>query len=157
MDSVSFEKELVNILDFWAYEAYDQDSGLFFGRIDNEGNTFNEAPLGSVLYTRILWSFSAKYAYTKKPIYKERALQSYKVIKSYFFDQEYGGLYWSVLPNGEPLERRKQIYAQAFGIYALAELYKIEPNEVILNDAIELFNLIERHSYDTEYNGYIDA
>lgn len=157
MDSASFEKELVNILDFWAYNAYDQDSNLFFGRIDNEGNIFAKEPLGSVLYTRILWSFSAGYSYTRNPIYKERALQSYKVIKDYFFDPKYGGLYWSVAPNGEPLEQRKQIYAQAFGIYALVELYKIEPNKVILNDAIELFNLIESHSYDIDNKGYIDA
>src|SRR5690554_5958720 len=100
MDSVSFEKELVNLLDFWTYNAYDRDSNLFFGRIDNEGNTFAREPLGSVLYTRILWSFSAGYSYTQKPIYKERALQTYKIIKDYFFDKQYGGLYWSVFPNG---------------------------------------------------------
>jgi len=157
MTKVELEQELNDILDYWANNVYDKQTGLFLGRIDNSGKAYPEAPLGVVLYARILWSFSAGYSCTKKPIYKERALQAYKVIEDYFFDKEAGGVYWSVLPHGEPLQTRKQIYAQAFVIYALAEMYKIEPKQKIIDDAFALFNLIEKYSYDKEEGGYLEA
>ena len=157
MTKVGLEQELNDILDYWANNVYDKQTGLFLGRIDNSGKAYPEAPLGVVLYARILWSFSAGYSCTKKPIYKERALQAYKVIEDYFFDKEAGGVYWSVLPHGEPLQTRKQIYAQAFVIYALAEMYKIEPKQKIIDDAFALFNLIEKYSYDKEEGGYLEA
>ncbi|TCK83351.1 AGE family epimerase/isomerase [Albibacterium bauzanense] len=157
MNEEVLSKELNNILDYWSNIVYDKQRKLFFGRIDNSGNAYPEAPLGAVLYARILWSFSAGYAYTKKPIYKERALQAYKVIEDGFFDKEAGGIYWSILPNGEPLQTRKQIYAQAFVIYALAELYKIEPRQKVINEAFALVDLIEEYSYDIEEGGYLEA
>jgi len=157
MNEEGLYSELKNILDYWSDQVFDQKSGLFVGRIDNSGKVYPEAPLGSVLYARILWSFSAGYAFTKNIIYKERAVQAYRALKSHFFDAKNGGVYWSVLPDGTPLNKRKQIYAQAFGIYALAEFYKIEASEDVLNDAISLFELIERYSYDKEEGGYLDA
>lgn len=157
MNEEAITKELNNILDFWSTRAFNKQTGLFFGRIDNDGNVYPQAALGAVMYSRIIWSFSAGYLYTKKTIYKKRALQAYRILKSFFYDQENGGLYWSVLPTGRPLERRKQIYAQAFGIYALAELYKIEPSKGLLEEISSLFNLIEKYSYDEETGGYIDA
>lgn len=157
MNEEAITEELNGILDFWSTRVFNKQTGLFFGRIDNDGNAYPEAALGAVMYTRIIWSFSAGYLYTKKDIYKKRALQAYGILKSFFYDQENGGLYWSVSPTGRPLERRKQIYAQAFGIYALSELYKIIPSEELLKEVTSLFHLIEKHSYDKDNGGYIDA
>jgi mannobiose 2-epimerase len=150
-------QELKDILDYWSITVYNKNTGLFLGRIDNSGNDYPEAPLGVVLYARILWSFSAGYAYTKDAIYKERALQIYKVLNDYFFDAESGGYIWLVATGGAPLQTRKQIYAQAFVIYALAELYKIEPQQKILDEAFALYHLIEKYSYDKAAGGYIEA
>ncbi len=156
MNEEALNQELNDILDYWS-SVYDEQTGLFVGRIDNSGRVYPDAPLGGVLYARILWSFSAGYSYTKKPIYKERALQAYKIMKDYFFDREAGGIYWSILPSGEPLQMRKQIYAQAFAMYALAELYKIESDQKIIDEALSLFYLIEKHSHDQENGGYLEA
>lgn len=156
MNEAALDQELNDILDYWS-NVYDEKTNLFLGRIDNSGRAYSKEPLGGVLYARILWAFSAGYSYTKKPLYKERALQAYKIMEDYFFDKKAGGIYWSVLPTGEPLQMRKQIYAQAFAIYALAEFYKIEPKQRIINEALNLFCLIEKHSYDKEKGGYLEA
>jgi mannobiose 2-epimerase len=55
------------------------------------------------------------------------------------------------------MDTKKQIYAQAFCIYALCEYYAICENADALNWAIEIFELIEEHSYDHEYPGYFEA
>ena len=53
--------------------------------------------------------------------------------------------------------RQKQIYAQGFAIYGLSEYYRVTSDTEALNHAIELYRLIEKHSFDTEKNGYLEA
>lgn len=38
----------------------------------------------------------------------------------HFEDSERGGVYWSVTADGEPLDKTKHTYCQAFAIYGLA-------------------------------------
>ena len=59
--------------------------------------------------------------------------------------------------KGVPVQTKKQVYAQAFGIYAFAEYYLATGDEKSLQAAIELFRLIERHSFDAKDNGYLEA
>src|SRR5690606_8086748 len=105
----------------WAGEVYDAETQLFTGRTDSRGRMIKQSPLGLVLYSRILWSFSAGYAATGIALYKVRAERCYVLLKDYFYDNEYGGYYWSVQVDGEPLSHRKQIYGQAFALYGLVE------------------------------------
>ena len=39
----------------------------------------------------------------------------------YFWDAEFGGVYWMLDYAGQPLDSKKRIYGQAFTVYALAE------------------------------------
>jgi mannobiose 2-epimerase len=52
---------------------------------------------------------------------------------------------------------RKQIYAQAFAAYAMAEYYRATGKPESLEFAQRLFRLIEEHSYDAVWKGYIEA
>jgi len=60
-----FKKELTDelsrILAYWATIAPDEINGGFYGKIDNDNKVTIEAPKGSVLNARILWTFSAAY------------------------------------------------------------------------------------------------
>ncbi len=47
---------------------------------------------------------------------------------SHFVDEEQGGVFWSVTPQGEPLDTKKQFYAIAFAIYGLAEHFRATVN-----------------------------
>ena len=157
MNSKVLEAELCAILDYWATEVYDEEMQLFIGRIDNKGRQIKQSPLGLVLYSRILWSFSAGFAATGRGLYKERAERCYLLLKDYFYDREYGGYYWSVQPDGQPLSQRKQIYGQAFALYGLVEFYRISGHSEILEEARQQFDLIEKYSFDPELDGYLDA
>ncbi|MFP4016616.1 MAG: AGE family epimerase/isomerase, partial [Halanaerobiales bacterium] len=52
---------------------------------------------------------------------------------------------------------KKQIYGEAFAIYAFSEFYRAAGEEKALKRAVDIFNLIEEHSYDRENKGYIEA
>lgn len=157
MKSKALEDELQEILDYWATEVFDEEGKIFIGRVDGRGRKDAQAPLGLVLYARILWSFSAGYKETGKALYKERADRCYALLKDYFYDAEYGGFYWSVQADGEPLSQRKQIYGQAFTLYGLLEYYKICGQDHILAEAWQVFHLVEKFSFDSERGGYLEA
>ncbi|RYY37876.1 MAG: N-acyl-D-glucosamine 2-epimerase [Sphingobacteriaceae bacterium] len=152
-----FEAELQNILDFWSTVAVDNVNGGFYGSIDNDNQPDESALKGLVLNARILWSFAAAYNLNGDASYLETARTSYAYIIKHFIDEEHGGAYWSVNANGLPADTKKQIYAIAFAIYALAEYYQAVPNEKVIELAKGLFNDIEKHSFDNKRGGYLEA
>ena len=149
--------ELFRILDFWQQNTIDKTNGGFYGKIDNENKIFQEAPKGSVLNSRILWTFSAAYNLTKNTAYLIVAERAFRYIRDFFIDKEFGGVYWTVDYKGKPLDTKKQIYAQAFVIYGLSEFYISSKNEEAKELAIELYNTILKYSYDNKNGGYIEA
>jgi mannobiose 2-epimerase len=151
------EKELRdNILAFWD-KAVDRENGGFFGKILNNGEIIKDSPKSAVLNTRILWTYSTVYQKFKDEKYLELARRAYDYLERFFRDTEAGGIFWMLDYKGAPLDTKKQIYAQAFCIYALAEYYAISNNADALNWAIEIFELIEEYGFDHEYPGYFEA
>jgi mannobiose 2-epimerase len=150
-------KELENILNYWQKYTVDYEHGGFYGQINDKDEVLDKAEKGSVLNARILWTFSAAYHQNQKPEYLEMATRAYEYLREYFADKTNGGLFWSVDYLGNPLNTRKQIYGQAFTIYGLSEYFRITQNQEALNWAIDLFNLIEKHSFDETYGGYLEA
>ncbi len=145
------------ILPFWREKAIDNKYGGFYGQINNDLSIEKNAAKGQVLNARILWTFAA--IYRKLGIEKDLKLakRAYEYITNYFYDAQNGGYYWALNPDGSPAETKKQIYAQGFVIYALSEYYKVTQDKDVLQKAIDLFNLIEKHSFDKVKNGYIEA
>jgi mannobiose 2-epimerase len=58
---------------------------------------------------------------------------------------------------GNPVNTRKQIYAQGFALYGFSEFYRATGNPSALEEAINLFKLLEKYAYDPEYGGYWEA
>lgn len=150
-------QELKGILDYWQARTLDHQQGGFVGRIDNNNNVDADAPKGSVLNSRILWTFSAAYNETGKNDYLQVAERAFRYLADHFIDKEYGGVYWTVDHRGAPLDTKKQIYALSFAIYGLSEYYIGSQSEEAKDLAIELYRAIVAHSYDPQYGGYIEA
>lgn len=149
--------ELQSILEYWMLYTPDEGRGGFFGRIDGDDIPDTDAPKGLVLNARILWAFSAAWRTTGQWIYRPVATRAYEYLMSYFADKEYGGFYWSVTAKGEPLNTRKQIYGQAFALYGLSEYYRAIGDQMVLDQAIALYRLIEDRSRDPRCSGYFEA
>jgi mannobiose 2-epimerase len=145
------------ILPFWMKKAADTINGGFFGRIRNDGRIVENSPKGAVLNARILWAFSAAFNLTGRSEYLEQARKAYDYFTRFFVDMEYGGVYWSLTSDGTPLNTRKQIYAQAFAVYALSEYSMTGAEQGALPLAIDLYKAIEKYAFDAENNGYIEA
>ena len=157
MRAEAMEELTRNILPYWIKRMPDGKQGGFFGRIDGHDRVIADAPKGAILNARILWSFSAAYITVRDPLCLEMANRAYDYICRHFFDDRHGGTYWCLTSGGEPMETKKQIYSMAFFIYALSWYHMATGDREALDRAVELFNLIEKHSFDRKLNGYFEA
>ena len=162
MDTKTMRKEMRdvvenNILSFWSTKMVDRENGGFYGRIDGNEQLHADAEKGAILNARILWSFSAAYRVLGRPEYLEMATYAKEYFIDHFIDREYGGVYWSLDAKGNPLNTRKQFYAIGFAIYGMSEYARATGDNEALECALQLFDCIEEHAFDHEYNGYIEA
>jgi mannobiose 2-epimerase len=146
-----------NILSFWMEHTLDETNGGFYGFISRDLHVSRGAGKSLVLNTRILWTFASAYRITGNEQYLKIAERAYRYVNEHFMDPEYGGLYWMVDAAGKPSETKKQVYGQAFAIYAFSEYHRATGNEAALQQAIELFHTLEKYSYDQQYKGYFES
>ena len=125
------EEELVsNILPFWINRMTDEVNGGFYGRITGREEVKPEAEKGAILNARILWTFSAAYRLLKRPEYLETATRAKRTLIDRFYDNEFGGVYWSLDYKGNPLDTKKQIYASAGFLRVPGAAHKLDASAV---------------------------
>ncbi len=146
-----------NILPFWIEKVTNHQDRTFFGSLTNDLVTDVSAERGALLTTRILWTYAAAYRRYRDPAYLAMADHAYHDLITRFHDREHGGFWWSVAADGTVQRDRKQIYGQAFAIYALAEYHAATARREPLAVAIATFQLIEKHSRDRTHGGYFEA
>lgn len=145
--------ELDAILKYWSKHTLDNENGGFVGQIDFNDHIIGNTEKGAVLNARILWSFSASYKITKNESHKKIAKRAFEFLSEYFYDAEFGGLFWIINADKTPKDTKNQIYALAFAIYGLSEYYAITKDDKALEIAINLYLKIQEHSYDSENKG----
>jgi mannobiose 2-epimerase len=152
------QSELLNdILPFWIEHAPDYKHGGFIGRISMDNKPDFQAEKGLVLNARILWTFSSAARAFGIPDCKLLARDAYNYLCKKFADSGYEGYYWLLDPEGNPFNTKKQVYAQAFVLYAFSEFFMLTGEQEVLDKAIKLYHLIEKTSFDKEKNGYFEA
>lgn len=154
------EKELrENILPFWLKHAPDRERGGFVGQIDQDMTVRPSAPRGVLLTSRILWTYSAAHRRYGAAEYRDMADRGYRDLIDRGWDQQHGGVFWSVTPDGKPAEAGKHIYGQAFALYALSEYARAFNHAEAKDRAIALYRLIEEKAADREgaQGGYFEG
>lgn len=154
----SVVKELEdNLLPFWRERSPDDATGGFIAEMAADGTVSGDAPRGLILNSRLLWTFSALF----RELGDERDLvlarRAYDILESDFRDRGHGGYFWLIGPDGNPLDRTKKTYGQAFCIYALTEFHRATGDQGALDVAIELTELVDRHTRDDRNGGYVEA
>ena len=145
-----------NILPYWM-KLVDLENGGFIGQVNGNETIQYSADKGAVLNARILWSFSAAYRVLKDPILCDYATRAKEYLLTHFYDHELGGIYWSVDYKGDPSSTKKQVYALGFAIYALSEYSRATGDQEALTKVRELYETIEKQSYDQAEEGYFEA
>jgi len=154
--SGSIEKDLVEgILPFWMKYTVDPDGG-FYGTVMNDGRAV-PSDKGAILNANILWTLSRAYRLYGLTAYKEMADRAADYFKRHFIDRKYGGVFWTVDPEGAMKDGTKQTYANAFGIYGLSEHFRATGDLGSLEAAQDIFRVLQEHSHDVARKGYIEV
>ena len=119
-------------------------------------------PIGTkqlVAQARLLWGFShaSRAGFGPDPaMYLDAARSGYRYLRAHQFDAVNGGYYWTTSASGQPLDRRKILYGQAFVIYALVEYYRASGDPAALADARQLFRVMATRARDRVHGGWIE-
>jgi endoglucanase len=145
-----------NLFPYWVRMAPDRGHAGFVGSVDANEQVRTDVSRGSLLTSRILWTFAAAHHRWPDGGYLEMAQRAYDDLMANFWDKSNGGLYWAIDETGAPQDTRKQIYGQAFGIYALSEYARVSGNTEALERATVLYKLVEAHASDNTHGGYFE-
>ncbi len=151
------ENLTTNLLPYWSTRMIDTVNGGFYGRIDANEQVYSDAEKGSILNARLLWTFSSAFRVLHDSSYLHLAIRAKDCILTYFIDREYGGGYNTVKSKGEPGDTRKYILTESYFIYALAEYYRATGDMNALDEAVKIFDLVEKYAFDPEANGYFEV
>jgi len=144
-----------NILPFWAKYSPDP-SGGFYGVLNFDGTPRADAPKGGILNARLVWTFSAAYRLLKDEQYLTLANRAQRYFIDNFIDPEYGGSFYMLSADGEPLDMKKVTYQNAYSIYCLSEHYRATGNQESLDAAIAIYNKLVEYAYDPVNGGFIE-
>lgn len=142
------------LIPFWE-GLKDEENGGYIGYMGYDLKADKSYEKGCILNSRILWFFSNAYMLLGKENLRADAEHAYRFLREHCLDREYGGVFWSVTCDGEPLDTTKHTYNQAFAIYALSSYYDAVKDEEALALAGELRDLIEENCRDE--GGYLEA
>jgi mannobiose 2-epimerase len=152
------ESELLSdILPFWLKHTIDEEHGGFRGQISNDLSIDPRADKGIILNARILWTFSRAFRVYRDPVYLATAQRAYEYLTRFFWDQEFGGVYWMLDVEGRPRDTKKRIYAQAFTVYSLAEYFNATGDADALAKAMRMVEKIESSGHDAAHSGYFET
>jgi mannobiose 2-epimerase len=157
-DSVKNRLEKIlneNIKPFWYPKTIDNENGGYYLNHDLHGKPIGKGTKMIVTQARMVWYFSQLFNSgwgSEEDL--EAAKHGYRFLRDYMWDPENGGFFWEVNYQGQVLKPEKIMYGQAFGLYALSELAIASKDQEVLDMALKLFNLMEKHSHDTLYGGY---
>lgn len=163
---LAVRKELTeNILPFWEKYGRDENTGGFYGFLGNDNIGDPRDSRSVVMTSRHLWTYSLASRVLKSASLLAMADYAHRALTKDFIDTTYGGVYWSVKPDGSPDVSKKQIYGESFAMYAFSE-YAVALKDVRLDDAgaadalaaaISIYSLLEENARDRKFGGYVEA
>lgn len=148
-----------NILPSWYPRAVDRTDGGFYENFSRDWTRQPTQQKFIVYQSRLTWTAAAvaKHDPARGKPYLEFARHGLQFLRTAMWDGEEGGFFELVEPAGGPardVPAWKQLYGQAFGIYAAATVYAATGERAALGLALEAFRWLDAHAHDGEHGGY---
>lgn len=151
-------KELTeNLLPWWMTVAVDEENGGFYGAVGNDNVPVPHATKFITLNARLIWTFSSAYRILGDEQYKVMAERAYDYFIKHFWDDAHDACHTRVDEFGNPVDKHRYIYGNAFAIYGLSEYARAFDSEEARSYARRLVASLEKYDYDPVYKGYFES
>ena len=151
-------KELTeNILPWWMTYAVDEENGGFYGEVDNDNKPVAHAPKFITLNARLIWTFASAYRVLGDEKYRKMADRAYDYFVQHFWDAEHNACNTYVDEFGNPTDKHRYIYGNAFAVYGFSEYARATGSKEALEYAQKLVASLEKYVYDPVYKGYFES
>lgn len=149
------DREAGRVIAFWKQHGPDREFGGFHGTLDRKGAPVAPTDKGVIQTARHLWTFSMLAA-RRGEDHETRALadSAYRFLIDHFRDRRDGEFYFTVSRQGKPLNTKKQLYAESFAIFALAEYAAAFASSDARDHALACFRSIDARAHDAVHGGY---
>ncbi|VVO78623.1 MULTISPECIES: AGE family epimerase/isomerase [Pseudomonas] len=127
------------IVPLWQGPGWNADMALPYEALDAGHQPLSPQRYRAMACARQLYLFSSLIG--QVPAAEERAAALFRSLQQHFHDAEHGGWFYSIDPQGAPLDQRKDLYTHAFILFACAHYWgKVrEPLvESVLNATLEV-------------------
>lgn len=111
-------------------------NGFFNTAVTRDWQVIDPQPGDIVSHTRAIYLMAVGYELTSKPAYLEQVRLGSDFLLRHFRDQQFGGWYEAVSPDGRMKNGNKRLYGQAFAIFALAHAYRTTQDKRYLEAAL---------------------
>lgn len=158
VQSEYWKKQALNdILPPWKLHAMDSAHGSFFCTLDDHWKPVGDNVKFPSMISRHLFSYSSAYLMSGNEEYLNMAQE----IKTYLFDNawdnQYGGWFDALAPDGEPLQEGKSTFVQLYVITGLSMYYFVTHDPEVLDYINQSNDLLEKKAWDHNSGGYFDA
>jgi len=143
------------IVEFWAQYGSDLERGGFFGKLDRRGLPTTPEEKGAVQHARHTWTWSMWHE-RREPSERARSMarRGRDFLLRHFRDPADEQYYFLTDRTGSVVEPKKQLYAQAFAVFGLAQYGRVFGEAEALKAAMACFDAIESRFRDFAYRGY---
>jgi mannobiose 2-epimerase len=145
-----------NLVDFYLPACVDTVHAGYLESL--RGGKF--VPTGEKFLTmqgRQLWFFSTL---ARAGVEDKAALMAAKTgfdfLEGKMRDRRHGGYFSKVSDAGQPIDRRKHVYLNAFALYGLVAYYGASNDAKALTAAQDLFRVLDDKAYDRQNGGYVE-
>lgn len=129
------------IVPMWLRSGWNAELALPYEAVDANHQPLPPQRYRAMACARQLFLFSSLIDDPTVPQANARAAELFRSLQQHFHDAEHGGWFYSIDPQGAPLDRRKDLYTHAFIVFACAHYWaKVrEPLvESVLNAALNV-------------------
>jgi len=145
------------LLPLWRDHGVDRERGGFYSRIGRGPAPLTEEPRRLLVQTRQVYVLSLASQAGAGSWTADLAAQGAEVLLRDFWDDEHGGFVLATTPDGEPLDRRKDLYAHAFVLLALSARHFAASDRAARPLATRTLALLEDRLADDVNGGFFEG
>jgi mannose-6-phosphate isomerase len=132
-------------LPLWSDAGFDSARGAFVERLDFDGAPLLAAPRRAMVQARQIYVYSHASLLGWRPEGRQLAIgAAHRLIDRFFEADGAPGWVFSIHPNGEVRDDKRDLYTHAFALFGLAWAYKVSPEKRFLSTALATLKILDQ-------------